>query len=348
MPAESRLELPEPRELLPRILRFGEEYEFRTFLIGVHLPVKLPPEEKTRATRPLKERLGRMLEERYWPGRRVSFENPELQIQIDAASGGVSVVAASIFIAGRYRKFSRKISSSHWEHMACKGRGCPGCNFKGYLAEGSVGEIIGRPCQEAAGGLEYYFHAMGREDLDARMLGTGRPFVVEVAQPKRRSLDLGELRESINRKGQGRAEVAGPLYAVDASAVRVVKETEAEKSYYAFVATAQPLPSDTPRRVASLAGCVVEQETPTRVRHRRSCRLRKRKVLRSNCTVLDARTFIWEVRAEAGTYIKELATGDGGRTRPSLSDLLGVPAAVVELDVTAVHFEAPWERVARR
>ena len=42
------------------------------------------------------------------------------------------------------------------------------------------------------------FHASGREDIDARMLGTGRPFVVEISKPKKRSLDL----ESSDRSHQ--------------------------------------------------------------------------------------------------------------------------------------------------
>ena len=41
--------------------------------------------------------------------------------------------------------------------------------------------------------------------------------------------------------------------------------------------------------------------------------------------------------AEAGTYIKEWVHGDGGRTRPSLSERLGVACEVLELDVLDIH-----------
>jgi tRNA pseudouridine synthase 10 len=30
-----------------------------------------------------------------------------------------------------------------------------------------------------------YLHAAGREDIDVRMLGTGRPFVFEIINPKK-------------------------------------------------------------------------------------------------------------------------------------------------------------------
>jgi tRNA pseudouridine synthase 10 len=337
------MHLPEPAELLPAVLRIGERYEFDTFVIGVHLAGTVSPAEKTRITRPLKERLGRLLESRYWPGRRVEFDRPELQLHVDAATKRVSVIAAPIFVAGRYRKFSRRISSTHWRHLACRGKGCRGCNFRGYLAEGSVGEIIGQPLLAAARGSSYYLHGMGREDVDARMLGAGRPFVVEIAHPHRRRLDLAGLRQEIAATGTGKAEVAGPLVRVNDEMVPLVKNTEAEKSYCALVVSAAALPADTPLRVGSLGGQTIAQATPSRVRHRRSEKTRRRAIDSSLATLLDARSFLWQVRAGGGTYIKELASGDGGRTVPSLTEVLGTAVAVVDLDVVAVHWRAPWE-----
>jgi tRNA pseudouridine synthase 10 len=52
---------------------------------------------------------------------------------------------------------------------------------------------------------------------------------------------------------------------------------------------------------------------------------------------MDARTLELQVRTQAGLYVKELISGDGGRTRPSAAEVLGVPAACAELDVIAVH-----------
>ena len=39
------------------------------------------------------------------------------------------------------------------------------------------------------------------------------------------------------------------------------------------------------------------------------------------------------MRTEAGTYIKELVHGDFGRTRPSLSSILGCNIDILALDV---------------
>jgi tRNA pseudouridine synthase 10 len=45
------------------------------------------------------------------------------------------------------------------------------------------------------------------------------------------------------------------------------------------------------------------------------------------------------IEAESGTYIKELISGDDGRTRPSISEMIGVPCKVAELDVIEIKGE---------
>ena len=42
---------------------------------------------------------------------------------------------------------------------------------------------------------------------------------------------------------------------------------------------------------------------------------------------------ILEVRASAGTYIKEFINGDLGRTFPSLCDIIGNECDIIQLDV---------------
>ncbi|MEG3055446.1 MAG: hypothetical protein RQM90_04770 [Methanoculleus sp.] len=71
--------------------------------------------------------------------------------------------------------------------------------------------------------------------------------------------------------------------------------------------------------------------------HRRADRVRERQVIDIQCTGrVDDRYWV-EVVGEAGLYIKELVSGDGGRTRPSLAQILGRTASVVSLDVVQVR-----------
>ena len=44
-----------------------------------------------------------------------------------------------------------------------------------------------------------------------------------------------------------------------------------------------------------------------------------------------------EIRAQHGTYIRELVSGDGGRTDPSLSLLVDSPCKLEVLDVLNLH-----------
>jgi tRNA pseudouridine synthase 10 len=48
-------------------------------------------------------------------------------------------------------------------------------------------------------------------------------------------------------------------------------------------------------------------------------------------------SFILRLRTQAGTYVKEFVHGDAGRTAPSLGDLLGCRAEIIQLDVTAIN-----------
>lgn len=50
----------------------------------------------------------------------------------------------------------------------------------------------------------------------------------------------------------------------------------------------------------------------------------------------DAHVFDLALTTSAGTYVKEFVHGDLGRTRPSVRDILGCAADIVQLDVVDV------------
>ncbi|MDD1757454.1 MAG: tRNA pseudouridine(54/55) synthase Pus10, partial [Methanotrichaceae archaeon] len=83
----------------------------------------------------------------------------------------------------------------------------------------------------------------------------------------------------------------------------------------------------------------VNQRTPTRVAHRRADKVRVRKVYRIELIDFTGQTARVVVRGDSGLYIKELVSGDGGRTKPSLAGALGIDAVVSELDVIDVGGE---------
>jgi tRNA pseudouridine synthase 10 len=77
------------------------------------------------------------------------------------------------------------------------------------------------------------------------------------------------------------------------------------------------------------------------VEHRRADLIRKREVRWIEAEVVGDDEFNLTVNAESGTYIKELVSGDEGRTVPNFSDALGTKCVVWSLDVIAVNYQEP-------
>jgi len=176
---------------------------------------------------------------------------------------------------------------------------------------------------------------MGREDVDARMLGRGRPFILEVKEPRHRSVVLGDVAATVNRTGS--VEVEGLRMASGAEVVSL-KEDRARKTYRVLVRFAGSVEGGKLKlAAASLASRPIGQRTPARVSHRRADRTRERLVTAIEVTRLDSATAELRITAEAGTYVKELMHGDRGRTTPSLAEALGIACDVVELDVLEIE-----------
>lgn len=79
------------------------------------------------------------------------------------------------------------------------------------------------------------------------------------------------------------------------------------------------------------------QKTPLRVVHRRADKFRKRSVKKISWKLLSRKKLQLKIRGESGLYIKELITGDEGRTKPNASDLLENKVKKISLDVIKIH-----------
>ncbi|HIH45433.1 MAG TPA: tRNA pseudouridine(54/55) synthase Pus10 [Candidatus Methanoperedenaceae archaeon] len=323
------------------------EYEFNTFLIGTKLTGLLAENEEivwagsgTLYAEPIKTELNREVGKRVekLTGKRANLTRPEVVALLNLEEERIDLEVNSIFIKGRYRKLVRGIPQTRWPCRECGGAGCPHCGYKGKMYEESVDELIKPAVVRAAGAEDTAFHGAGREDIDARMLGDGRPFIVEALRPRRRRIDLSELARSINEHAAGKIEVTGLGFAT-AGAVERLKETRVDKVYRMTVAFNTPVTEEKLKSsLGILGGATVKQRTPTRVLHRRADLERIRQVRLAELESMDAagNSAVITVRCEGGLYVKELVSGDSGRTMPSLTGLLGIPAEVKELDVIKV------------
>jgi tRNA pseudouridine synthase 10 len=326
-------------------------WEFDTFLVGTKLELEVLAREEelwvaTGAERPellkseLNREIGKLVEGK--TGKKAEFASPDIVAIVDTRYDFVALQVASLYIYGRYKKLITGIPQTKWPCRVCmgKGEGCSHCGGKGKLYETSVEELIAGEAMKETKGSAHSFHGMGREDIDARMLGNGRPFILEVKEPKIRGIDFSALETGINRANSGKVEVSS-LRKAHAGDVEALKNAAVPKTYVITV----KIPEwggggeRLKREVGVFRTLQVSQQTPARVAHRRADIVRKRKVLEFDLAEWseDAKTASFRITAESGTYIKELVTGDGGRTLPSVSEVIGKDCTVLSLDVVQIH-----------
>ncbi len=321
-----------------------EPWEYRTFLIGSKVDPELVEREEglwvqlgTSHGEPVKNEMNREVGKRVAEktGKAVDLHRPDVAAIVDTQFDVVALEVAPLFLYGRYRKLSREIPQTRWPCKRCRGKGCDHCGGKGKMYETSVEEIVAAEVMRQTGGRAHALHGMGREDVDALMLGNGRPFVLEISEPRRRTVDLAAVARAVN--GSGLVQIEG-LRTSSRDDVLAVKEDRADKTYRVRVRFPVPMdPAKLNEGVRALAGARIAQRTPIRVSHRRADLVRERVVKSVEVVQADGREAELFVTAEAGTYVKEALHGDAGRTAPSLSGLLGVPCEVVELDVVRIH-----------
>ncbi|HEY3362609.1 MAG TPA: tRNA pseudouridine(54/55) synthase Pus10 [Methanosarcina sp.] len=323
-----------------------EDLEYSTFLVGTKVSGLLSENEEilwaevgTAYAEQLKTELNREVGKRIAEKvqKDVDFENPDITITLDLAKNKLELQVRSVYVLGRYRKLIRGIPQTRWPCRKCKGKGCESCNFTGKQYQESVDELIKEPVIEAFQAIDTAFHGSGREDIDALMLGSGRPFVVEAKFPKRRSTDLEELMRSINEKAAGKVEVR-ELSFVGKGMIETLKSSKADKTYKLKVTFKEPVSEEKLKSsLEALSDIEISQQTPRRVVHRRADLVRKRHVHSIKLDELTEEGYAFiTVNCEGGLYVKELISGDEGRTKPSLSELLGIPALVEDLDVVKV------------
>jgi tRNA pseudouridine synthase 10 len=323
-----------------------EAYEYNSFLVGTELPTSVEEREDefkaefiTDYGESMRNEFGRLMGKMIAEksGKNVEFMKPDIVVLVDPYAPSVKLQINPLFVAGRYRKYVRNIPQSKWFCSECRGKGCEKCNWTGKMYPESVEEIIAKPFLDATEGAKSSFHASGREDIDARMLGHGRPFVIEITRPRRRFLKYKKLEREVNTYGKGKVAVSG-LKLVNKDIVRKLKSGESmQKEYRVTIEFENAVaPDDIAHLRNRLTNSVITQKTPVRVLHRRADLTREKYIYDVGIRKLSPRKLEMKLRCQGGLYIKELVTGDEGRTTPNVSEVLGNKAKPVKLDVLDV------------
>ncbi len=310
--------------LAERVARKLAGYQYDSFVVGSRLSDDMLAAEDRlwriagfkwaeSAKSELNRELGKVLEKRL--KKKSDRRSPDIEILVDLARSTITVRPRPLYIKGFYKKLIR---------------GIPQTKKAGYKL--SVQQIIEKPLLSAAQAKTSSFHGAGREDIDVRCLDW-RPFVIELKNPKRFRLPLKRIRALINRS---KAVRVNNLSRTTKLEVSTIKAARYDKSYTILVRTEKAINDLSPLK--GLIG-TIEQWTPTRVAHRRARRLRKRVVKEVSYRALSKTRFKLTVRAEAGLYVKELVTGDQGRTKPSVTSFLGFDANPISVDVIKIWLE---------
>lgn len=245
-----------------------------------------------------------------------------------------------ICIAGRYNKYLRNLSQSPW------------IDKNDVRITDSVQELLEEGLIKFLQYGRSTFASSGREDVDVRMLGKGRPFVFKLYEVE--NLDLFndsmmmQIQEFLNARHEGKVQVRDLQVVTKESVSKHLKAGQESKTkeYRALCCSSRKITTEDFDKINSLKDLYIEQKTPIRVLHRRTMATRRRRIYSLKMEPVYLKDFdcikseelenVFTLRllAEAGTYIKEFVHGDFERTQPNLSIILGgCETDLMELDV---------------
>ena len=234
----------------------------------------------------------------------------------------LSFIKDPLYIKGNYNKFSREIGQSPWEINGER------------VCVSSVEEEMKFIVIKKYEAEDLKFSAGGREDRDVRMLGGGRPFMLEIINPKKNmEKEIKKIEEEINKTSKfikvHNLEVCNKEY------TETIKKAEVNKTkiYTCFVWVQKIITDEDINKLNTLKNLELTQKTPIRVLHRRSLMDRKKIIYEMKAEKISEHFMILDVVASAGTYIKEFVHSDLMRTEPSVKSLLDCDIDILQLDV---------------
>ncbi len=306
------------RGKMERIVELIENYKpnlpFKSFGISSIIPKEYFKREEdafdVMLGESIKNQVNRFLIQRF-QNKQYRVNDYDIKFILDFENERIVEEFGDLFVFGKYFKLKPFLSQKRWRK-------------KKFL---SIEEVIGEELKRTFKADDYFMHASGREDVDAINTG-GRPFVFELRKARVKDMSLlKEVEKSINQRNDVNVVFFGR---VPGSFVTVVSDTHSDKAYRAYL---NRTISKDERSVIEkfFKNRLILQKTPTRVLRRRADKVRKRKVYE-----VKAFSNFLEIKCEAGLYVKELISGDSGRTTPSVSEVLGKDLKCTKLEVTFV------------
>ncbi|WIV66084.1 tRNA pseudouridine(54/55) synthase Pus10 [Natrialbaceae archaeon AArc-T1-2] len=332
------------------------DLEFETLLVGTRVPSSLEENEtELREQAGLDENAGESLnaEINRSVGTRleralgvdVDHDDPDVVAILDLENEEVERQLNPAYLYGRYRKLERGLAQRMRVCRVCNGRGtrardgerrpCENCDGTGSVTDASVERFVTRPIRERMDASETVFNCAGREDDDVRMLGAGRPFVVEVKAPRRRPPDVEALQATINDESDGTIAVEG-LTPATKGMVGHVAGIDVRQTYRLTLSFSSPVTDeDFEEAIDTLERATVRQRVDRD--GMQTDRILRIGDVTGELTADDEAEV--DVVSPGDVDLEALAHGGDGRSDPSLAALLETEVDVTALDVVGVEGE---------
>ncbi|CRL04294.1 CLUMA_CG017392, isoform A [Clunio marinus] len=258
-------------------------------------------------------------------------QEPSSALQLEK----ITFTGPTVFVAGRYNKFSRALSQSPWI-----------LNGK-RITEGSVQEVIVDAIASyfKVSESSMTFMSSGREDVDVRCLGRGRPFVLEIMNSAKTFLDPSSAVQMEEKVRKSNVVAIRDLQMIPRDDLRHIKSGEEDKKkiYRALCTVDSDVTVEILERLNIEKEFEIQQWTPLRVLHRRTLMQRPRMIYGVKAFAVKDKPnlIVLDIVSQAGTYIKELVHGEFGRTTPSISSLIDMEIDIVALDVMDIDLNFP-------
>ncbi len=317
-------------EISNGILEAVKCFEFTTFLIGAKLSTQIFEREdsmrarlKIRGIESIKQyltrELGMQLVRR--AQKEVEYGKPDVMIilTIDKENKvDVAVTSRPLAFAGVYTKKSRGLPQKQDKCVVCVGNGCNSCNYSGLSGYESVEGVIAKALMHLTRGQTPKFMWTGSEDSESLVLGSGRPFLVRIFNPRKRNVE----NKTITGKG-----IKATLKVIDNVPAIQPRFTVRTKIH---IRCENTLNETILKRLNFLSGCKVTFKNKSRksIKSIHSISIKK----------VDCNDFILTIEADSGIMIKQFMH-DEQYARPNISEILGMPCKCVKFDILDVHLQ---------
>jgi tRNA pseudouridine synthase 10 len=310
-------------KLITEVILKLKDKEYDTFNLSIKMDKENQNEEEMRRTgiigrRPLKSKINFYIKEKIEKeiSKKWALEG-DVTLIFDLKKNKSEIKINPVYLLCKYNKYSREISQTRWDKYSD--------SVEGFILEA---------CKELYNCTNIFLHGAGREDVNVHMLGEGRLCTIEIVEPQKRKIDFETLERKIEEISEKQIKL-NVIKEVGKEFIWIGKEGKFEKEYRAVVEFEKNISNEIIKKIEEIKH--IKQRTPTRVEHRRADLIRERDIYKIKKVSKEKNLVTFDIMTQAGAYIKELISGDEGRTQPNFSLIAGCNAKCIQLDVSKVH-----------